>query len=94
MRPTGNLPITIKPIAITTVTVIITLILAAAVMPLPFAKDSRLFLYSFVFKNHLLSLSELFPKKNAASIRNGNDGRSGITAPSAPRARPMQPSAM
>jgi len=67
------------------------LIFVAFVMPRFSTNDSRLFLYSFVDLNQLFSLSELAVKQTIVSIKKGNVGRNGKTAPTAPIPRLIHP---
>lgn len=54
-------------------------------------KLSKWFLYSFVFKNHLLNLSDPFAKHPAASSKNGVVGSMGNAAPTAPTPKHINP---
>ena len=89
--PIGTLIIITQPIAISTVTTDMILILTFQVIPLPFTKDSKFFLYSLVLINQLCNFSELLAKQKAANNKNGNAGIRGSTAPTAPKAKPTQP---
>ena len=61
------------------------------VIALSLTNDSKCFLYTLVFINQVLNLSDPLAKQNDANNRNGVVGRIGKITPIAPKANATKP---
>lgn len=86
--------IIMKPNDITIVTDVRIVTLVLIVIPFFLTKESRCFLYIFVFTNQLCNFSEEFAKQNTVSKKNGTVGKIGRTIPTQPIPRDTQPTIM